>query len=157
MSQTENWVENKPISSFVKFNKQGDYIKGVLVTVEEPTVEDQFGKLTKKYVVKAREGQWHDAEMSTIKAVEGKVYKVASKPSIDAQLDNAQPGQKIMFQFKGSKKGQKGQPMKEIAVLQPRDSEGRILKDMDFLDNTSHSDSSNSDVDEMVDELTNQL
>jgi len=158
MSETENWTENKPISSFVKFNKQGDYIKGVLVSVEEPTVEDQYGKLTKKYVVKAREGVWHDAEHATIKAVEGKIYKVPSKPSIDAQLDNPKEGQKIMFQYKGPKKSSKGQPMKEIAVLQPRDAEGRIVMDIDFLNGTSASQpDSHEDVDAIVDDINNQL
>lgn len=135
----ENWEENLVSSNFVKFNRVGDFIKGVLIDIYTPESPDVYGKKNRRFGIKAIEGKWSELDGTEKVAVVGDVYRVGSKPGIDAQMGAAIIGQRIMFKFTESRKSKMGNPAKIITVYSPKDAEGRIIIDQDFLDSQTMS------------------
>ena len=90
--------ENQVTSQFVSWGKHGDNFIGTLLNVRE--VESRFnpGKMIKIYEFRARSGSFHgiledktvDADATAV--VEGDIWSVGSRASIDPAMRNVKPG-----------------------------------------------------------------
>lgn len=108
----------KPASAIVKFNKEGDVIKGTLVEVSEFTGD--YGTC-KNYHFIAQAGQFHagtkdqiDDEPTTL--TEGKRYSFLGHFTIDDKLQSAELGQQIIVRHLGmvESKKRKGAQYKRL-------------------------------------------
>lgn len=110
-------------SNWVKFNKQDDYIKGTLIDIFVPDALDQYGKKNRTYIMKGIEGKFFGndenkvVDSSPTSIEPGEIYRVGSKPQVDAQMTKIQLGQKVMFKLTELRPTKKGNPAKIIKVF----------------------------------------
>jgi len=106
MSQDNIFDEkNKVKSQFVSWGKVGDWFKGTLLSMREVNSTLEPGKKNKIYEFRAHGGEFHDLDENkqpipeAIIVVEGDLWSVGGRASIDNQMRNVKQGTIIGMKF----------------------------------------------------------
>jgi hypothetical protein len=130
--------DNEVRTSWMKFNKIGDYIQGTLVSVREiqSTLPGKENEMVKVYEVKAQRGEFHDTDEKkqivepAISINADEVWNVGGGIVIDSQMRNIKLGQIIAIKFTEEKPAQKKgfNPMKVKKVYSKGEMDEEWLK-----------------------------
>ena len=129
---------NEVRTSWMKFNKIGDYVVGTLISVREiqSTLPGKENEMVKIYEIKADRGELHDTDNkkqvveSAVSINEDEIWNVGGGVVIDSQMRNIKLGQKIAIKFTEEKPAQKKgfNPMKVKKVYSKGEMDETWLK-----------------------------
>lgn len=131
-------------SPWVKWGKEGDFIKGTLIAVREMTskLPGKEGQKVPVYEIKADDGSFHIVDETTKKPVEpaivinaGEVYNLEGRPIVERQMRNIKLGTKVTLGYVETQPPRnKGfNPLKVIKVYVKRDQDNKPVMDEEWL------------------------
>lgn len=144
-------ASNEVPSNWVKFNvEQEDKIMGTLIAIREmkSTLPGKEGEIVKIYELKADYGSFHELDEKKkvvpepIVVEENSIWSIGGKPIIDRQMTNIRIGQKVGFKFTEEQPSKtKGfAPAKVIKVFTPKNDDGTVKMDTEWLEQNNSAD-----------------
>jgi hypothetical protein len=111
----------RPPSSWVKWGKVGDVIKGTLIGVTEQDNSQKPGEKQKVYEIEVDAGFFHNIVDKVVQPEpteldKGDVVNVGGKSIIDKAMRKADIGQKVIMRYTGDFKLPNGNTAKTVSV-----------------------------------------
>ena len=136
--------ENEAQNNFVSWGQEGDFVLGTLIGVREvkSTLPDKAGEMQKIYDLKVKECSYHvlDEKKRIVEEAvvpsEGDLVSVGGRKTIDSRMARVKVGQVFGLKFVEEQPAKtKGyNPTKIIKVFTPKDKDGSVLMDQEWLD-----------------------
>ena len=135
----KNFGEKSEMSSLtVDWGKVGDYIAGTFVRARH-NIKTQFGA-NSIYEIESAHGSFHKltkkvaAKDATI-IEKGQMWSVWGRNDLfDGQMNSLRPGQVVKVMFTDEKTSQMGNDAKIIRIYAPKDNEGKLQMNQEWLD-----------------------
>lgn len=142
---------NEVQSPWVKWGKEGDFVRGTLIAVREMTskLPGKEGQKVPVYEIKADAGEFHVVDEKTklpvepaVSINEGEIYNLEGRPIVERQMRNIKLGTKIGLKYTETQPPRnKGfNPLKVIKVYIARGQDNKPIMDEEWLKERASAD-----------------